>query len=278
MLDSMLNARIDAWLDEDLCLGDVTTDAIIPEDKHDRAVFVAREALTVSGLSVAVRVFARIDASLVCQKHAEDGQRLEAGGCLLTVSGCTRSILKGERLALNLLGRLSGIATRTHLFASRLEGTRARVTDTRKTTPGHRWLEKEAVRHGGGLNHRFNLGDGILIKDNHVAAAGGVRPAIRLAKANARHHLLGIEVEVDTLAQLQEALEEGATRILLDNMTPEQLRQAVLLTQGRALLEASGGVSLETLRAIAETGVDLISVGGLIHASRWVDIGLDMVE
>lgn len=272
----MLDSHIDAWLDEDLALGDVTTDAIIPEEQRHCARMVAREAITVSGLRMAIKVFTRLDSTLRLTPAVEDGAQLAASGLLLTIEGKTRSILRGERLALNLVGRLSGIATRTRLFSSRIEGTGARVADTRKTTPGHRWLEKEAVRHGGGLNHRFSLGDGILIKDNHIAAAGGVRQAIRLARANARHHLLGMEVEVDTLQQLQEALEEGATRILLDNMKPEQLREAVALTDGRALLEASGGVSLETIRAIAETGVSLISVGGLVHGARWVDVGLDM--
>ncbi len=195
---------------------------------------------------------------------------------MLEVTGSSRAILVAERVALNFLGRLCGIATHTRRFVDAVAGLEVRIVDTRKSTPGYRYLEKAAVRHGGGHNHRFNLADGILIKDNHIAAAGGVREAVAAARANAPHHLVRIEVETDSLEQVDEAIEAGADVIMLDNMSLPMLRAAVARIGGRALVEASGGVNLETVRAIAETGVDIISAGSLIHGARWVDIGLDL--
>lgn len=272
-----LERLITIGLEEDLALGDVTTEALVPDHVSGTAVIVAREPLVVSGLTVAEAVMHRVDPTLGVQRVARDGQALERHQVLLRLEGSLRSILMAERLALNFLGRLSGIATHTRRYAELIAHTRAKVVDTRKTTPGFRALEKQAVLHGGGGNHRFHLGDGILIKDNHIQAVGSVVEAIRAARKNARHHLLRIEVEVDTLEQLQQALAEGAEIVLLDNMSPEQLKEAVALTGGRALLEASGGIRLETITAVAETGVDLISVGNLIHGARWVDVSLDVL-
>lgn len=272
-----LERLITIGLEEDLALGDVTTEAVVPEHATGTAVIVAREPLVVSGLIVAEAVIHRVDPTLEVQRVARDGQALERHQVLLRLEGSLRSILMAERLALNFLGRLSGIATHTRRYAELIAHTRAKVVDTRKTTPGFRALEKQAVLHGGGGNHRFHLGDGILIKDNHIQAVGSVVEAIRAARKNARHHLLRIEVEVDTLEQLEQALAEGAEIVLLDNMSPEQLKEAVALTGGRALLEASGGIRLETITAVAEAGVDLISVGNLIHGARWVDVSLDVL-
>lgn len=272
-----LERLITIGLEEDLALGDVTTEAVVPEHATGTAVIVAREPLVVSGLTVAEAVIHRVDPTLEVQRVARDGQALERHQVLLRLEGSLRSILMAERLALNFLGRLSGIATHTRRYAELIAHTRAKVVDTRKTTPGFRALEKQAVLHGGGGNHRFHLGDGILIKDNHIQAVGSVVEAIRAARKNARHHLLRIEVEVDTLEQLEQALAEGAEIVLLDNMSPEQLKEAVALTGGRALLEASGGIRLETITAVAEAGVDLISVGNLIHGARWVDVSLDVL-
>lgn len=272
-----LERLITIGLEEDLALGDVTTEAVVPEHATGTAVIVAREPLVVSGLTVAEAVIHRVDPTLEVQRVARDGQALERHQVLLRLEGSLRSILMAERLALNFLGRLSGIATHTRRYAELIAHTRAKVVDTRKTTPGFRALEKQAVLHGGGGNHRFHLGDGILIKDNHIQAVGSVVEAIRAARKNARHHLLRIEVEVDTLEQLEQALAEGAEIVLLDNMSPDQLKEAVALTGGRALLEASGGIRLETITAVAEAGVDLISVGNLIHGARWVDVSLDVL-
>ena len=264
-------------LAEDVGQGDITTEAVLGTNVV-RAVgrIAARESLVVSGLEVAEHVFRSVDPELVVARRAENGDRVEPGHVLLEVSGSSRSILVGERVALNFLGHLSGIATHTRRFADALAGTKVRIVDTRKSTPGYRYLEKAAVRHGGGHNHRFNLSDGILIKDNHIAAAGSVRKAVTAARANAPHHLVKIEVETESLEQVDEAIAAGADVIMLDNMSLSMLRTAVARVAGRAIVEASGGVNLETVRAIAETGVDIISAGSLIHGARWVDIGLDL--
>ncbi|MFN8663793.1 MAG: carboxylating nicotinate-nucleotide diphosphorylase [Thermomicrobiales bacterium] len=268
---------IELALAEDLLGGDVTTSATVPPDAQAQATLLAKAPGVISGLEVAREVFAQVDSTLKFVSLVPDGASVPAMTPIARVSGNARSILAGERLALNLLQRLSGVATVTARYVAEVEGTKARVVDTRKTTPGLRVLEKAAVRDGGGHNHRFGLGDGVLIKDNHLAAVGGphrVRDAVRAARA-AAPHTLRIEVEVTTLAELAEALDAGADIVMLDNMPVAEMREAVALTQGRALLEASGGVNLSTIREIAETGVDLISVGALTHSAPALDISLD---
>jgi len=269
---------IDAALAEDLGgNGDVTTLATIPADRTARGAMIVKTPGVISGLEVAGAVFRRVDPDIVFSPKVEDGTPVMPGQIVATVQGPARGILTGERTALNLVQRLSGVATITARFVAAVEGTGAQVVDTRKTTPGMRWLEKQAVLHGGGKNHRYGLSDGVLIKDNHLAAVGGadrVTKAVRMARAHAPHGLK-IEVEVTTLDELREALDAGADIVLLDNMTPEQIAVAVAVADGRALLEASGGVTLETVRAIAETGVDLISSGALTHSAGSLDISLD---
>ncbi|MFM7202508.1 MAG: carboxylating nicotinate-nucleotide diphosphorylase [Myxococcota bacterium] len=270
-------ALIELGLAEDLVLGDVTTEAIVPAEQQGRAVMAARETLVASGLEAAAAVFDHLDPLLQVEVLVAPGTLCEPGQGLIRLTGSLRTILTGERLALNLLGRLSGIATHTRRYVELIADTSAKVVDTRKTTPGMRALEKAAVRDGGAANHRFNLGDGILIKDNHIEAAGSLSEAVHRVRARLPHHLLKLEVEVDTLEQLEEALRLGVEIVLLDNMSPAQLREAVRITAGRALLEASGGIRFDTIRAVAETGVSLISVGNLIHGARWVDVGLDVL-
>ncbi|NUL07339.1 carboxylating nicotinate-nucleotide diphosphorylase [Streptomyces lunaelactis] len=263
---------------EDLDGGaDVTTVATVPQDAVATGDFTAREAGTVAGLQVAEAIL-----SIVCtdefevERHVQDGDRVEAGQKLLSVTTNTRDLLTGERSALNLLCRLSGIATATRAWADLLEGTRARVRDTRKTTPGLRALEKYAVRCGGGVNHRMSLSDAALVKDNHVVAAGGVAQAFKAVRE--RFPQLAIEVEVDTMDQVREVLDAGADLILLDNFTPAETKEAVALVANRAALESSGRLTLETARAYAETGVDYLAVGALTHSSPILDIGLDLRE
>ncbi|SDK42113.1 carboxylating nicotinate-nucleotide diphosphorylase [Streptomyces indicus] len=265
-------------LSEDLDGGvDVTSVATIPEDAVATADFTAREAGVVAGLRVAEAVLSIVcEEAFEVERHVEDGARVEAGQKLLSVTTRTRDLLTGERSALNLLCRLSGIATATRRWADVLEGTKAKVRDTRKTTPGLRALEKYAVRCGGGVNHRMSLSDAALVKDNHVVAAGGVAQAFKLVREQFPD--LPVEVEVDTLHQLREVLDAGADLILLDNFTPSETAEAVALTKGRALLESSGRLTLDTARAYAETGVDYLAVGGLTHSSPILDIGLDLRE
>ncbi|MEU6071113.1 MULTISPECIES: carboxylating nicotinate-nucleotide diphosphorylase [Streptomyces] len=265
-------------IQEDLAHGvDVTTVATIPEDSVATGDFTAREAGVVAGLRVAEAVL-----SVVCtdefevERHVEDGDRVEAGQKLLSVTTRTRDLLTGERSALNLLCRLSGIASATRAWADVLEGTKARVRDTRKTTPGLRSLEKFAVRCGGGVNHRMSLSDAALVKDNHVVAAGGVRQAFEAVRAAFPD--VPIEVEVDTLHQLREVVDAGADLILLDNFTPLECEEAVAIVDGRAMLEASGRLTLENAKAYADTGVDYLAVGALTHSSPILDIGLDLRE
>jgi len=278
VIDFALDAFIEATLREDLGrAGDLTTNAIVPADRTASATIVARSALTVSGLAAAGRAFVLLDPSVTVDFGAQDGDTVAAGTVLATVSGAARTLLTAERSALNILGRLCGVATLTRRYVDAIAGTNATIVDTRKTTPGMRALEKAAVRHGGGKNHRFGLDDAILIKDNHVAIAGGVRAAIEAARTHAGH-LVKIEVEVDTLAQLDAALAARADIILLDNFPAADLIQAVRRTNGAALLEASGGVTLASVREIAETGVDLISVGALTHSAPSADVALDIAE
>jgi len=262
-------------LAEDLGLaGDVTSAAVIPGDHRSTVVMAARQPGVIAGLDAAELAFQLVDPAITMTRHVNDGAAVEAGEVVATISGPSRGLLTGERTALNFLSHLSGIATVTASIARAIAGTRASVACTRKTTPGLRALEKYAVRAGGGMNHRFALHDAILIKDNHVAIAGGTREALRRAKA-AAGHMVKIEIEVDTLSQLHEVMEEGADAVLLDNMGPEQLRDAVGIVAGRAITEASGRITPETAAAIAASGVDLISVGWITHSAPILDIGLD---
>lgn len=268
-------------LAEDLGCGDVTSLAVIPKKRQARAVMVARQPLVVAGLGVAELAFRLMSPRVKVRRLMRDGQRARRGSRLLEVSGPARALLGAERVALNLVQRLSGIATLTARFVQAVRGTRARILDTRKTTPGLRRLEKYAVRCGGGFNHRFGLFDQVLIKDNHLAALRQASPnpiAAAVRRARARWPGLKIEVEAETLAQVAQAVAAGADVILLDNMSPRRLRQAVQLVARRARTEASGGVSLRTVRRIAQAGVDFISVGALTHSAPAVDLGLDFED
>ncbi|HUB07290.1 MAG TPA: carboxylating nicotinate-nucleotide diphosphorylase [Myxococcales bacterium] len=278
-MDEATESLITLALREDLGpSGDVTSAAVLGPAAGCAGRLAAREPIVLAGLEVARAVFARVDPGVRFQSHLQDGTAVEAGRAVAEISGSARSVLAAERTALNFLQRLCGVATLTSRYVAKLAGTRCRLLDTRKTTPGWRALEKAAVRAGGGHNHRMGLFDGVLIKDNHVAAAGGVRPAVEAARRGAGA-LLKIELEVDTLEQLREALGLGVEVVLLDNMKPDTLAAAVKLREELApktLLEASGGVTLENLAAIAATGVDFVSSGALTHSARAVDIGLDL--
>jgi len=275
---SQIKARVAQALKEDLGQGDVTTDALIPPALSARALILVKASGVLAGIEVAEIVFQQVDPSLIFERLAQDGTRVQAGSIVGVVTGKAAGILKAERVALNFLQRMSGIATETAKYVAAVAGTRARILDTRKTTPGLRLLEKYAVRAGGGQNHRQNLGDGVLIKDNHLAAlrAGGVGlgEGVKRARANVSPHLK-IEVEVDTVEQAQIALDAGADILLLDNMGTADMRRAVELAQGRALTEASGGITLDNVRAVAETGVDFISIGALTHSVKALDISIE---
>jgi len=280
--DILIEPVVRMALAEDLGrAGDVTAQACIPDGARMRAVFAARKPGVLAGISCVRLAVLAMDPQASIYVRIRDGEAFEAGAVLAEIEGDARALLAAERTALNLLGRLCGVATMTRDYVRAVEGTKARIADTRKTTPGLRMLEKHAVVCGGGINHRFGLDDAILIKDNHVAVCGGVGPAVRRAKA-AAGHLLKIELEVDGLDQLDEALalaEEGLMPdvIMLDNFSLDDLRTAVARVAGRVTLEASGGVNLTTVRGIAETGVDVISVGALTHSVMVLDIGLDAV-
>lgn len=270
-------ALIELALQEDLAQGDITSDATVPGDRQATATMLAKQDGVISGIGTARAVFHRIDPTVRFESLVADGDRVTRGTHLARISGNARSILAAERTALNLIQRLSGVATITARYAERVAGTGAVVIDTRKTAPGMRYLEKAAVRHGGGSNHRFNLGDAVLIKDNHLAAIGGAHPirdAVLAAKKRAPH-TAKVEVEVVDLAGVQEALDAGADIIMLDNMSLDEMRRAVELIDGRALAEASGGITLETIGDVAATGVDLISSGALTHSAPALDISLD---
>jgi nicotinate-nucleotide pyrophosphorylase (carboxylating) len=269
---------VEAALAEDIGSGDVTTRATVPDLATARAVMIAREPLVAAGLALAEAAFRQLSSAVRVEPRATDGDRIGPRGVLLNVAGPARALLTAERVALNFVQRLSGVATLTAKFVDAVRGTKARILDTRKTTPGLRALEKYAVRCGGGQNHRFGLFDLVLIKDNHLAVLGEAAPnpvAAAVAAARRQYPQLQVEVEADTLAQVEQAIAAGADIILLDNMTPDALRAAVQLVAGRARTEASGGVNLATVRAIAETGVDFISVGALTHSAPAVDIALD---
>jgi nicotinate-nucleotide pyrophosphorylase (carboxylating) len=271
----MIEEQVRAALLEDLGrAGDITTDAIIPPSETAKTALVARKPGVIAGLDVALLAFELIDPAIKAQIEKPDGSRLAKGDTIATVAGPVRGILSAERVALNFLGHLSGIASATRGVVDAVAGTKARVICTRKTIPGLRNLQKYAVRVGGGFNHRFGLDDAVLIKDNHIAAAGGIKPAVERARA-AIGHLVKLEIEVDTLAQLEEALAIGADAILLDNMSVDQMREAVGIVKGRALTEASGGITPQTAPAIAKAGVDLLSLGWLTHSVQQLDIGLD---
>ncbi len=276
--ENELRRLVQTSLAEDVGSGDVTTLATVPEDVLATAKMVARESLMVCGLHLAGLVFQEISPKLLIEKKSSDGTRVAKGESLLEIKGSARAILTAERVALNFAQRLSGIATLTAQFVEAVKGTRTKILDTRKTTPGLRLLEKYAVACGGGQNHRIGLFDMVLIKDNHLVALRNEKPnAIEAAVRRAREKFpqLKVEVEADTLEQVQQAFGAGADIILLDNMTLDELRAAVKMVNGRAKLEASGGVNLQTVRGIAETGVDFISVGALTHSARAVDIALD---
>jgi len=272
---ALVSRAVEAALAEDLGLaGDVTTDSCIPADARSKAVIAARKPGVIAGLALAEAAFRHLDSDVRFEVVAPDGTKVKAGAVVARVEGRSRALLTAERVALNFLGRLSGIATLTGTYVEAIAGTKAHIIDTRKTTPGLRAFEKYAVRAGGGMNHRVGLFDAVLIKDNHIVAAGGIGPAMTAARARVGH-MVKIEVEVDTLDQLREALQHRLDAVLLDNMSSDELREAVAIVNGRCLTEASGGVTLESVRAIAEAGVDLISSGALTHSAPVLDLGLD---
>jgi nicotinate-nucleotide pyrophosphorylase (carboxylating) len=274
----LIEPIVRAALAEDLGrAGDITSDAIVPADATVEAVVVARQPGVVAGLDAALLAFELLDPELRIERRRDDGARVARGDKVALVAGRARPVLAAERTALNLLCRMSGVATATRALADAIKGHKARIVCTRKTTPGLRILEKEAVRLGGGANHRFGLDDAMLIKDNHIALAGGVGPALGRAR-RAAGHLVKIELEVDTLDQLAEALEIGIDAVLLDNMDPPTLRRAVDMVAGRAVTEASGRISPETVAQVAATGVDLISSGWITHSAPILDLGLDIAD
>lgn len=274
-----VHSLIDAALSEDQIFNDPTTAALVPPEIRGNGMIRAKAPGILAGIDVAAAVFHRVDPDLEVQVLLSDGSALSPGMDIARVQGMAGSILRAERVALNFLQRMSGIASDTNQYVRAIEGCQARIVDTRKTVPGHRYLDKYAVRMGGGYNHRLNLADGILIKDNHIEALRsremGLKEVIQLALSRASH-TIKVEVEVETLDQVREALDGGAHILMLDNMTVELMRQAMKLIDGRAVVEASGGITLETVRAVAETGVDLISIGGLTHSARALDISLDL--
>lgn len=271
----LLDEQLRNFLREDLEHGDITTDAIFSDQEIATVTIKAREPLIAAGMEqIAARVFRLLDERVTFSRPTADGEQVNSGEVLMTMSGSVRSLLRGERVALNLIQRLCAIATLTRQYVDAVQGLKVSIVDTRKTTPGLRMLEKYAVRVGGGRNHRYSLSDGVLIKDNHIAACGSIGQAVEKART-AVPHTIAIEVETDTLEQVQECLECGVQIIMLDNMDLAAMREAVSMINGKALVEASGGVNLDTVRGIAETGVDIISVGALTHSARSCDIGLD---
>ncbi len=272
-----LQKLIEHCLNEDIGTGDLTTNSIVPADTASTGFIVTREGGVVAGLPLAEMVFRCIDPSVKFHALVQDGEKVELNRVLAKVTGSARAILTGERLVLNFLQRLSGIATATARLVELVKGEKAHIVDTRKTTPGLRVLEKYAVRVGGGHNHRFGLYDAVLIKDNHIKMAGGIKSAVETARRSCPH-TVKIEVEVEDLAGVEEALAARADIIMLDNMDQATMRKAVALVSGRALVEASGGISAGNIRAVAETGVDLISVGALTHSIKSLDISLDIKE
>ena len=278
-ITSSVKAIVERALEEDLGQGDITTDSLIPADIRGMASMVAKTTGVVAGVEVALEVFRQTDPSVATRVLLADGSSVSPGDVVAELEGSIAGILKGERVALNFVQRLSGIASATSTYVEAVQGTKAHIIDTRKTVPGLRQLEKYAVRVGGGHNHRYNLADGILIKDNHIATLRaqelGLVEIVNRARDNSPH-TLRVEIEVESIEEAREALEARADVIMLDNMSTEEMRQVVSMTGGRCLLEASGGINLDTVRAVAETGVDLISVGALTHSVKAMDISLDM--
>lgn len=271
-----LKRIINLALEEDLGGGDLTTDAIIGPDVNGKATLLAREKLILAGLPVFQQVFKQIDPEIKFEDFFKEGDLIPAGSMVCRLTGPLAHILKGERTALNFLQRMSGIATLTRRYVEKA-GAAVQILDTRKTAPGHRWLDKYAVRTGGGANHRFCLSDGVLIKDNHIAAAGSITRAVEFAQKNAPH-TVKIEVEVEDPAGAEEALKAGADIIMLDNMDQEQMKEAVRRVDGKAKIEASGGIDLDTVKGVAETGVDYISVGALTHSFKAADFSLEILK
>jgi nicotinate-nucleotide pyrophosphorylase (carboxylating) len=276
-LSRAIDEAIDAALREDVPEGDITSEKIIPASSRSEAYFLAKEDGVLAGLPVVSRVFAKLDRSIIFIERFREGSTFHQSDMLARVKGPTIALLKGERTALNFLQRLCGVATVTRRFVEAVAGTKAKILDTRKTTPGLRLLEKYAVRTAGGTNHRLSLSDMVLIKDNHIRCVGGISEAVRRARAAVRPGLR-VEVEAADLLQVREALAAGADMILLDNMTVEMMRQAVALAAGRVPLEASGNMTLDRVRGVAETGVDFISVGALTHSARAIDISMDLTR
>ena len=268
---------IDLALKEDIGPGDITTDNIVPADDKGKGIIVAKQDLVIAGLKVAEKVFNALEPTVLFTSTVKDGDRVAKGATVVTIEGTLRSLLKGERTALNFLQRLSGIATQARAYVETVSGTSVKLIDTRKTTPGWRVLEKYAVRVGGAYNHRMGLYDGVLIKDNHIAAAGGITQAVQQVR-RAISHLVKVEVETTTPEEIREALTAGADIIMLDNMDLEQIRQAVGIIKNKALVEVSGGVTRERLNDLAQTGVDLISIGALTHSAVAVDLSMRITK
>jgi nicotinate-nucleotide pyrophosphorylase (carboxylating) len=272
----ILDGIIRRALEEDLGSGDLTTSATIDPDLKGRASLLARETLVLAGLPVFIKVFRMLSVEIISEDYFEDGQVVQEGEKICQITGPANAILKGERTALNFLQRMSGIATLTKTYVDKVGLQKVRLVDTRKTAPGLRLFDKYAVRMGGGFNHRMGLYDGVLIKDNHISAAGSIINAVDLAKRKVPH-TIKVEVEVEDLEALEEAIQAGADVVLLDNMSPHRLKEAVRLSNGRVPLEASGGINLKNIEQIAKTGVDIISVGALTHSAKAVDISLEMI-
>ena len=272
----LIDKIIEQALLEDIGTGDITTEFIIPSNLKAKGIIKTSEEGVVAGLDIACLIFKKLDSEIIFQEKIKDGTKVTRGKVLAEISGSARTILKGERVALNFLQRMSGIATITSKFCQEVKDLPIRIVDTRKTTPGLRILEKYAVRMGGGYNHRFGLYDAVLIKDNHIAAAGGIKSAVNSVRKQISH-TVNIEVEVENLSQLQEALEMKVDIIMLDNMDLDTMKEAVKMVKGKALIEASGGITLEKVRKIAQTGVDLISIGSLTHSVKALDINMEII-
>ena len=272
----LINKIIEQALLEDIGTGDITSESIVPSDLKAKGIIKTSEEGIVAGLNITSLVFKKLDSEIIFQEKIKDGTKVTRGKVLAEITGSARTILKGERVALNFLQRMSGIATITSKFCQEIEGFPVRIVDTRKTTPGLRILEKYAVSMGGGHNHRFGLYDAVLIKDNHIAVAGGIRPAVDSVRKQISH-TVKIEVEVENLSQLQDALRVKADIIMLDNMDLDTMEEAVKIAKGKALIEASGGITLGKVRKIAQTGVDLISIGSLTHSVKSLDISMEIV-
>jgi len=273
----LIDKLIKQALLEDIGTGDITTDSIIPYDLKTKGIIKTKEEGVIAGLNIANLVFKKLDSNIIFQEKIKDGAKVSRNKILAEITGPARTILKGERIALNFLQRMSGIATITSKFCQEVKDFPVRIVDTRKTTPGLRIIEKYAVRMGGGYNHRFGLYDAVLIKDNHIAVAGGIKLAINSVRKQISN-TVNIEVEVENLSQLQEALEMKVDIIMLDNMNLDTMREAVKIVKGNALIEASGGITLEKVRKIAQTGVDLISIGSLTHSVKSLDISMEILK